>query len=246
LVHRTLWNSESVWRLLCESVWRSLPRRAGFFAILGVRLPLFTTSVHFAIKASLARYAMWLHALPPLRLDLSAPMGLAVAAAGMATAVDVACSNVALMYVSVTTYTIVKSSVPMWILAFSVCLGLRRLELRVLLVLCLILGGIVTTYVHPHSAYGASADGRGSGADARAGAVVLDEHGAALRVLGYVLVLTASLAAGLRWACSQVRAVDPRKRRRLAVPPLPALMSPRLLCMTAVLTAAARERAGES
>ena len=31
----------------------------------------------------------------------------------------------AFMYVSVTYYTIVKSSVPMWVLCFSVLLGLR-------------------------------------------------------------------------------------------------------------------------
>ena len=47
----------------------------------------------------------------------------------------------AFMFVSVTYYTIVKSSVPMWVLCFSVLLGLQRFSLSLgAVVLCIVVG----------------------------------------------------------------------------------------------------------
>ena len=68
--------------------------------------------------------------------------GRTLAVTGLATAADVALSNVAFLYLSVTSYTIVKSSVPMWILGFSVCLGLQQPRLSLLLVVLTIMGGL--------------------------------------------------------------------------------------------------------
>ena len=173
-------------------------------------------------------------------------MSRAIALTGFATAIDVACSNQAFLYLSVTSYTIVKTSVPVWILAFSVCLGLRKAEMRIVLVLLAIIGGIAITYVHPsesgaaesrpdalptagerdnatgrasdESFYdGSTDDGRTADASASGGGTAGGASGMAgdgydgedssavgLRVLGFGLVLSASLSAGFRWACSQL------------------------------------------
>ena len=134
------------------------------FAGFGLELPLLTTSLHFGMKALLSRLAMRLNGLPQLSFDCRQPMARALVLTGFATAADVACSNQAFLYLSVTSYTIIKSSVPVWILAFSVCLGLRKFEVRVLLVLFMILGGISLTYVHPHGSAAAPEAGANTAA----------------------------------------------------------------------------------
>ena len=119
------------------------------FALHGLRFPLLITSMHFFLKSILARTAMYLASLPALPVFCSTPTSRAVALTGLATAADVALSNQSFLYVSVTTYTIVKSSVPVWILAFSIPLGLRKPNLTLLLVLVAIVGGICLTTAEP-------------------------------------------------------------------------------------------------
>ena len=235
------------------------------FAGFGLELPLLTTSFHFTLKAFLSRFAMWLGRLPRHPFGCSTPMQRAILLTGFATAADVAASNQAFLYLSVTSYTIIKASVPVWILAFSVCLGLRRFEVRVLLVLMAIVGGISITYVRPTAASAAMAmpepDGPAAAAadDAAAAAVASaaavaakatvaaaaataaatsaaaavasssssssssyssampssghfggdaydgeDNANASMRVVGFALVMGASLCSGFRWACSQL------------------------------------------
>lgn len=208
------------------------------FAGFGLELPLLTTSLHFGMKALLSRLAMRLNGLPQLSFDCRQPMARALVLTGFATAADVACSNQAFLYLSVTSYTIIKSSVPVWILAFSVCLGLRKFEVRVLLVLFMILGGISLTYVHPHGSAAAPEADYNTAAiievpaapTTEAAAVTANSSHAAvpaassvptgsfrgdgyngedstsdsMRVMGFGLVLAASLSAGFRWACSQL------------------------------------------
>jgi len=66
---------------------------------------------------------------------------LRIAPTGFTMAGDIALSNLSLLYISVTYYTIVKSSVPLWILGFSILMKLQTPKLELLLtVLCVGLG----------------------------------------------------------------------------------------------------------
>ena len=211
----------------------------------GLHFPLLVTSAHFALKSVLARFAMYLSGLPAIRL------GPAVLLTGLATAADVALSNQAFLYLAVTTYTIVKSSVPVWILIFSVALGLRRPTLPLLLVLLAIVVGVSLVAMDGDenvvSPYPSMVHGQGK---ARASAARDDAERAArphgpsewssgedvapptppmtpvppaaplpplpplpplsplhspqVEAFGIVLVLSASLCAGFRWACAQM------------------------------------------
>ena len=111
------------------------------FTVYGLHFPLLFTSLHFAMKAVCARIAMHF-AGEPIAPLMSLRAIARVAPAGVATIADVALSNLSFMYITVTYYTIVKSSVPVWILCFSVCFGLQRCRADLLLVLLTIACGI--------------------------------------------------------------------------------------------------------
>eukprot|EP00966_Prymnesium_polylepis_P108643 2515280-Prymnesium_polylepis.1 len=118
------------------------------FTSYGLHFPLSITSLHFALKLGLARIAMAIVGVPSMELVTRRAL-CSVVPTGLATAADVALSNQAFLYISVTYYTIVKSSVPLWILAFSVAFGLKRAQPQLLLVLALILSGITLASVDP-------------------------------------------------------------------------------------------------
>ena len=70
------------------------------FALHGLRFPLLITSMHFALKNGLARFAMRLAGeRPPPDLGTCSPTARALALTGFATAADVALSNQAFLYV---------------------------------------------------------------------------------------------------------------------------------------------------
>ena len=181
------------------------------FAIHGFSYPLITTSVHFLMKSVLAQGAVLAYQLPspPLRCWRGST-ARGVALTGFATAADVAMSNQAFLFLSVTTYTVVKSSVPVWILGFSVCLGLRKLEIRLLVVLLAIVSGITIVATRPINRYFHDyaivryVDG---GAESLRDEDEADDPGHTsemMRYFGLALVLGASMTAGFRWACSQL------------------------------------------
>ncbi|KAL1495208.1 hypothetical protein AB1Y20_017072 [Prymnesium parvum] len=198
------------------------------FAVFGFHFPLLTTAYHFTLKLLLARLGMWLLRVSvlPMRRSLLT-MWCRIAPTGVTTALDVAFSNLALLYITVTYYTIVKSSVPLWILAFSVYLGLQRLRWQMLLVLTAIGAGIVLATADadalPAHANG-TADEAASGAAAAAPPAT-----PAARAFGLLLVLGASFCAGFRWACTQLLlqslthargAASPEASERAALHPL--------------------------
>ena len=100
-----------------------------FTAANGIRLPLLVTSLHLALKLPLARIAM-------LALDIPLPKAsprvwcLQIAPTGFAAALDIGLSNLSFLYISVTYYTIVKSTVPLWILLLSIAMGLQKPRMR--------------------------------------------------------------------------------------------------------------------
>ena len=122
------------------------------FTLYGLSFPLVITMIHFFIKLTSARLSMWLLAIPSLELACFGAQGRWTALTGFATAADVALSNQAFLYLTVTSYTIVKSSVPMWILAFSICFGLQKPRCSLLVVILIISCGVSLVAIEPSSA----------------------------------------------------------------------------------------------
>ena len=73
---------------------------------------------------------------------------LEVMPSGVATAADIGLSNLSYLFITVTYYTIIKSSVPIWIMAFSAFYGLLKLRPSLVGVILCIVGGIVLTTLH--------------------------------------------------------------------------------------------------
>ena len=175
------------------------------FAIFDFHFPLATTTIHFGLKMPLADIGMRCFGVQRLKWPQcsllcgrgtlnaasrsSRRLWLYVAAVGATTALDVALSNASFLYLSVAYYTIVKASVPLWILLFSVILGLVRLRIQTVLVLLLITAGIALASVSPEPLTEAQQGTRRLLSRLLATA---DEN----RPLGLLLVLTASCCAG--------------------------------------------------
>eukprot|EP00312_Isochrysidales_sp_CCMP1244_P034230 CAMPEP_0202758264 /NCGR_PEP_ID=MMETSP1388-20130828/16950_1 /ASSEMBLY_ACC=CAM_ASM_000864 /TAXON_ID=37098 /ORGANISM="Isochrysis sp, Strain CCMP1244" /LENGTH=134 /DNA_ID=CAMNT_0049426203 /DNA_START=265 /DNA_END=666 /DNA_ORIENTATION=- len=64
-------------------------------------------------------------------------------------AADIGCSNLSMLYISITFYTIAKSSVPVWILFFSILLRLDKPRLSVAITVLCIGAGISLASIHP-------------------------------------------------------------------------------------------------
>ena len=112
------------------------------FGVARIRFPLMVTAAHLAMKTVLAALTLYLQlgSLPTIKHTHTT--WVAFACAGCATATDIALSNASFMYITVTTYIIVKSSVPAWILCFSLCLGLVSWRPSLLAVVALLVSGI--------------------------------------------------------------------------------------------------------
>jgi solute carrier family 35 protein C2 len=203
------------------------------FSVCGFDFPLATTAYQFLLKLPIARISMWAMSVDPLPKDGSLKLLLRVAPVGMATALDIACSNLSFLYITVTYYTITKSSVPLWILICSVLLGLQRCSCQLLIILLTIIVGITiattdfSSFVGPSplnasavsldlnasdalpaavdSFCGAAQHVDSNASAAAAATVAVDSSGRwSKKLIGLVLVLVASMCAGIRWAFTQV------------------------------------------
>jgi drug/metabolite transporter (DMT)-like permease len=211
-----------------------------------MRFPLLITSLHIAMKVPACRFCMWLFSVPTVRFG---PRGwrvilFEVMPSGVATAADIGLSNLSYLYITVTYYTIVKSSVPLWIICFSACYGLLRVRPQLVGVVLCIIGGIVLTTFHEvedDDSIGALAPLNASAAANATSltAVAVDTMRRMRRqlrataetqqpVLGGALVLGASLSAGFRWACTQLLLTrrDPPDAQQAEATPQPSGMRP--------------------
>ena len=195
------------------------------FAIYGLHFPLLITSLHIFLKVPACRFCMWLFSVPTVRFAGWRVILLEVMPSGIATAADIGLSNQSYLFISVTYYTIVKSSVPLWIMLFSACYGLLRIHASLVLVLLCICSGIILTTLK--EVVGADDLDLGNNLttanatdDWAANATLPALATSAARqlrrqlasatedndhaLLGGLLVLGASLSAGFRWACTQL------------------------------------------
>lgn len=104
----------------------------------------------------------------------------------MVTALDVGFSNMALVRISITFFTMVKSSSPIWVLTSAFMFGLEKITCNLILVGALITTGEILTAF---------------------GEVEFD-------TVGFLLCLTAAVLSGVRWTLMQfkLQKVDPPLR----------------------------------
>jgi len=123
------------------------------FSVYDFHFPLTTTAYHFALKMPMARIALVVFGMAPFSwTGHNAAIWFRIIPTGAATSLDVALSNLSFLYITVTYYTIVKSSVPLWILAFSIWLKLQRPRAVMFFIVVIITGGIaLASYEAPDS-----------------------------------------------------------------------------------------------
>lgn len=112
----------------------------------GMDFPLTITCFHLVMRMPMAAAAMRYLGVRAARFSWR-ELFVSVFPVSVMIALDIGLSNMAFMYVSVTYYTIVKSSVPMWVLCFSVLLGLQRFSLSLGATVLFIVVGIALASV---------------------------------------------------------------------------------------------------
>ncbi|KAI9364517.1 triose-phosphate transporter family-domain-containing protein [Zopfochytrium polystomum] len=99
-----------------------------------------------------------------------------IAPTALCTALDIGLSNASLHYISLSFYTIVKSTVPLWVLIFSLLFGLERFRWNLVFIIGIICTGVAFT---------------------AAGEVHFSWY-------GFILIQLASMSSGLRWSLTQM------------------------------------------
>lgn len=95
---------------------------------------------------------------------------------GLAAALEICCANASLVFISLSFYTMVKSSTPIWVLAFALLFGLEKPRILVISIILVMVIGVILTV----------------------------EGETKFDMLGFTLVLTASVMSGLRWSLTQL------------------------------------------
>lgn len=95
---------------------------------------------------------------------------------GIAAALEICCANASLVFITLSFYTMVKSSTPIWVLLFSFLFGLEKPRLILVAIIGLMVAGVILTV----------------------------EGETKFDMLGFVLVLIAAVVSGLRWNLTQV------------------------------------------
>ena len=113
-----------------------------------------------AEKVPVGKRSYWYHAVP----------------IGITTAVDVAMSNLSFLYITVTFYTIVKSSALIFVLIFGLLFNLEKKSWKLFVIISVITAGVIL------ASYGETE----------------------FSVIGLILVVGSAASGGLRWALTQV------------------------------------------
>mmetsp|Transcript_23609 Transcript_23609/g.35219 ORF Transcript_23609/g.35219 Transcript_23609/m.35219 type:complete len:410 (-) Transcript_23609:909-2138(-) len=157
--------------------------------------PLLITSIHFLIQWAFS-YIITAYVFPiPLGGDIVSSMPwkvylLTSIPCGLITAFDVGLSNVSLVRITITFYTMVKASSPIFVLISAYFLGIERITISLLMIVLIIAAGEFLTVV---------------------GEVDFD-------LIGFLTCLAASIMAGMRWTVVQHRlnSLDPPLKSTLA------------------------------
>ncbi|KAF9426320.1 Triose-phosphate Transporter [Podila epigama] len=150
---------------------------------LHFNLPLFVSSIHaglhFVITACLMHF--WPHVFDATRSGKGGRVTFhsyvtQVVPCAIAAALEIGMANASLMYITLSFYTMIKSSTPIWVLVFAFFFRLEKPRLSLILIIGVIVVGVVLTV---------------------AGETQFD-------MTGFILVLLASVMSGLRWSMTQM------------------------------------------
>ncbi|KAF9309103.1 Triose-phosphate Transporter [Podila horticola] len=146
-------------------------------------LPLFVSSIHAGLHFVIT--ACLMHFFPDKfdarqsgkggRLTIHSYVTQVVPCA-IAAALEICMANASLMYITLSFYTMIKSSTPIWVLMFAFFFRLEKPRMSLILIIGVIVIGVVLTV---------------------AGEAQFD-------MTGFILVLMASVMSGLRWSMTQM------------------------------------------
>ncbi|KAL7752678.1 hypothetical protein RI367_001680 [Sorochytrium milnesiophthora] len=147
------------------------------FGIKSFHYPLFTTSIHMLLQFCLSSLALrsCFKQYAPRRLSWTEVL-FKVAPCALASGLDIGLSNSSLKTISLSFYTMVKSSVPFWVLVFAFVFGLERPTLRLGMIMTVISVGVFLTVWRE----------------------------AAFDFTGFIEILLASIMGGLRMSLTQI------------------------------------------
>ncbi|KAJ7594679.1 triose phosphate transporter [Mycena floridula] len=140
--------------------------------------PLLVTTLHVLVQFALAAFvrAVWPQWFRPARNPTLPDYGKKAAPTAIATGLDIGLSNLSLKTISLSFYTMVKSSSLIFVLLFAFSFRLEQFSLRLIGVIVLIFAGVLLM-------------------------VATETH---FVLPGFLMVLSASALGGLRWALTQV------------------------------------------
>ncbi|KAF9964207.1 Triose-phosphate Transporter [Mortierella alpina] len=146
-------------------------------------LPLFVSSIHaglhFVITACLMHF--WPDKFDATRSGKGGRITMhsyvtQVVPCAVAAALEICMANASLMYITLSFYTMIKSSTPIWVLVFAFSFGLEKPRMSLILIIAVIVVGVILTV---------------------AGETQFD-------MTGFILVLLAAVMSGLRWSLTQM------------------------------------------
>lgn len=106
---------------------------------------------------------------------------------GLATSLDIGLSNTSMRYISLSLYTMLKSTTPIFVVLVAWFMRLEKVTWRLVAVVCVMCVGVVLMVSSPKdSVSGSKVSDRGE------------------YILGVVLVLLASVMSGVRWGLTQL------------------------------------------
>ncbi|XP_022110533.1 solute carrier family 35 member C2-like [Acanthaster planci] len=145
----------------------------------GFKFPLSVTIIHLAVKFIIAVVVRTCLACVTGRNNIVLPWSVymkRVAPTGFSSVLDIGLSNWSLLYITVSLYTMSKSTSIIFILVFAILFGLQRAHACQIIIVLFIAGGLFM-FTYESTQFNAE---------------------------GFVLVIVASVISGLRWSCAQI------------------------------------------
>jgi solute carrier family 35, member C2 len=169
------------WYILstCLSLWNKilLAKDRGLFGKGAFPAPFLMSSMQFFCQHLLARFLVWSQCSQLQAQKLSwKEYFQKVVPNGIATGLDIGFSNYSLVFISLSFYVMCKSTTPIFLLCFSFAWGIERPSWSLAGIVAVIVGGLLL--------------------------LVAGETQFVL--VGFLLVMTAAMLAGLRWTITQV------------------------------------------
>ncbi|KAL2911487.1 hypothetical protein HK105_209018 [Polyrhizophydium stewartii] len=146
--------------------------------LFNFNFPLMIVSIHSLCQFALSSALMSMFPAsfkPKTQATVSSYLTRVVPTA-ICTALDISMSNASLHYISLSFYTMIKSSTPVWVLIFAFLFGLERPRWSLISVILVICSGVIFTV---------------------AGEIRFS-------LWGFLLILGASVMSGLRWSLTQI------------------------------------------